>query len=126
MGTTFRPQVFFSRPVDPTSLTASNFFATGPSGTKLPARIVTAQDGSFAWLFLDQPIARWIRTITVHVDGSTIRAAADGALLDADGNGQAGGTFDFSFTTVSLTPLLGTTLSGRVVDPGPDVKPMTL
>ena len=56
VGTTFRPQVFFSRPVDATSLTASNFFATGPSGTKLPARIVTAQDGSFAWLFLTDPM----------------------------------------------------------------------
>ncbi len=72
------PQVYFSRPVDPASLTASNFFATGPSGTKLPARIVTADDGSFAWLFFADPMPGGAQ-ITLHVDGATIRAAADGA-----------------------------------------------
>ena len=62
----------------------------------------------------------------MHVDGCDDSGRGRWALLDADSNGQTGGTFDFSFTTVSLTPLLGTTLSGKVVDPGPDVKPMTL
>jgi hypothetical protein len=63
--------------------------------------------------------------IIVHVDGATILAAADGAPLDADGNATAGGQFASSFTTVSLTPLLGTSLAGRVFDPGADLKPMT-
>ena len=63
--------------------------------------------------------------ITVHVDGSTILAAGDGQLLDADGDVVPGGSLEFSFTTVSLTPLIGTTLTGKVVDPGPDLKPMT-
>ncbi len=124
VGSTFRPQVHFSRPVDPASLTASNFFATGPSGTTLPAKIVTASDDSFAWLFFSDPMPGG-SIITVHVDGSTIRAAGDAATLDADGNGQAGGTLEYSFTSVSLTPLLGTSLSGKVLDPGADLKPMT-
>lgn len=124
VGSTYRPQVFFSRPADSASLTANNFFATGPSGTKLPANIVTAGDGSFAWLFFTGPMPGASK-ITVHVDGSTIRAAADGALLDADGGGSAPGMLEYSFTTVSLSPLLGTTLSGKVVDPGPDLKLMT-
>jgi hypothetical protein len=124
VGSTFRPQVFFSRPIDPASLSPNNFFATDPSGAKLSARIVPAGDGSFAWLFFTNPMPGASR-IMVHVDGSTLRAAADGVLLDADGDGTPGGLFQATFTTVSLTPLLGTSLSGKVVDPGPDLAPMT-
>src|SRR5207302_2996229 len=83
VGSTFRPQVFFTRPVDPTSLTADDFFATGPSGNKLPAHIVTAAGGSFAWLFFATPMPG-ASMITVHIVGASIRAAGDGALLDAD------------------------------------------
>src|SRR5262249_44435158 len=83
VGSTFRPQLFFTRPVDPSSLTADDFYATGPSGDKLPAHIVPAADGSFAWLFFASPMPGGAQ-ITVHVVGDGIRAAADGALLDAD------------------------------------------
>src|SRR5262249_37371710 len=51
VGVTFRPKVVFSRPVDPASLTSGDFFLSGPTGDKLPAAIVPAADGSFAWLF---------------------------------------------------------------------------
>jgi hypothetical protein len=64
-------------------------------------------------------------TITLHVDGTAILAAGDGQALDADGNGTAGGIFTSTFSTVSLVPLAGTTLSGKVLDPGPDLKLMT-
>ena len=36
---TVRPKVFFSKPVDPATLNANNFFAKGPDGQKLPATI---------------------------------------------------------------------------------------
>lgn len=124
VGTTYRPQVFFSRPVNPTSLTSANFYATGPSGAKLPANIVPSGDGSFAWLFFTQPMPSSSR-ITVHLDGSTILAAGDAAMLDADNNGTALGQLSFDFSTVSLTPLIGTSLSGKVLDVGGDLKPMT-
>ncbi len=124
VGSTYRPQVFFSRAVNPTSLSANNFYATGPDGAKLAANIVPAGDGSFAWLFFTQPMPGGSQ-ITVHLDGSTILAAADGTMLDADGNGTAGGQFTFKFSTVSLTPLIGTSLSGKIVEAGPDLKPMT-
>jgi hypothetical protein len=124
VGSTFKPKIAFSRPVDPASLNANNFFATNAAGDKLPANIVPAHDGSFAWLFFQQPLPGGAR-ITLHVDGATIQAASDNALLDADGDGLPGGRLETSFTTVSLTPLLGTTLTGRVFDPGPDLKPMT-
>jgi PAP2 superfamily/Bacterial Ig-like domain len=124
VGSTYRPQVFFSRAVNPTSLSANNFYATGPNGSKLAANIVPAGDGSFAWLFFTQPMPG-ASQITVHLDGATILAAGDGVALDADGNGVAGGQFSYKVSTVSLTPLVGTSLSGKVVEAGPDLKPMT-
>ncbi len=125
VGSTFRPQVFFSRPIDPATLTASNFFATDTTGAKVPATIVPAQDGSFAWLFFANPLPGG-STITLHVNGETI-LASDGTKLDADGDGDGagGGELIYRYTTVSLAPLLGTSLSGRVVDPGEDLKPVT-
>ena len=124
VGSTFRPQVFFSRPINATTLNADNFYATDSTGTKLAATIVPAQDGTFAWLFFTNPMPGG-ETITLHVDGTTILGAADGQALDADGNGTPGGIFTSTFSTVSLMPIPGTTITGRVFDPGPDLKPMT-
>ena len=124
VGSTFRPQVFFSRPINPATLNSNNFFATDSAGQKLSAAIVPSQDGTFAWLFFTNPMPG-ASTITLHVDGNTILSAGNGQALDADGNGTAGGVFTSTFSTVSLVPLVGTTLSGKVLDPGPDLKTMT-
>jgi hypothetical protein len=93
------------------------------SGTRLPASIVPADDGTFAWLFFTNPLPG-ASTITLTVDGSTIKAA-DGSLLDAVGMGMPGSKLTSMFTTVNLTPVPGTSLSGLVADPGPDLKPGT-
>jgi membrane-associated phospholipid phosphatase len=124
VGVTFRPRVTFSRPVDASTLTSSSYFATGPGGAALPATIVPAADGKSAWLFFAAALPGGAKVV-LHVDGSRIRALADGQLLDADGDGAPGGSYSAAFTTVSLAPLLGTSLSGRIIDPGPDLKPMT-
>jgi hypothetical protein len=124
VGVTFRPQVNFSRAVNPATLTADTLYATDPAGNKLAATIVPAADGSFAWLFFNAPLPGGA-AITINVVGSGIRAAADGSFLDADGNGVAGGSFASSFTTVSSAAVAGTSLRGRVVDPGTDLLPMT-
>ncbi|WP_235578406.1 Ig-like domain-containing protein [Pseudorhodoferax sp. Leaf267] len=124
IGSTFRPQVFFSRAVNAATLTADSLYATGPDGSKLAMTIVPALDGSFAWLLPQSPMPGG-STITLHVKGSAIRAAQDGAFLDAGGNGTAGGDFTWTFTTVSTTAVIGTKLVGRVVDPGADLLPMT-
>jgi hypothetical protein len=120
VGATFRPQVVFSRPINPGSLNANNFYATDSSGTRLAATIVPSQDGTFAWLFFTNPMPG-ASTITLHVDGTTIFAAGDGQALDANADGTPGGVFTSTFSTVSLVPLQGTTLSGKVLDPGPDL-----
>jgi hypothetical protein len=124
VGVTQRPQVNFSRAVNAATLNANSFYATGPDGAKLGATVVPALDGSFAWLFFDEPMPGGAR-VTVHVDGSKIRAAADGTFLDADSDGNAGGELTASFTTVSRTGVAGTRLVGKVVDPGPDLQPMS-
>jgi hypothetical protein len=123
VGVTFKPKVTFSKPVDPASLNDSNLFLSF-SGQKLPARIVPANDGTFAWLFPQAPLPGATR-LTLTVDGATIRAADTGEALDATGTGQPGSRLDLAFTTVSVTPVPGTTLVGRIVDPGPDLVPMT-
>ncbi|MGS0754935.1 Ig-like domain-containing protein [Roseateles sp. GG27B] len=124
VGVTQRPLVVFSRAVNTATLNSSTFYATGPDGSKLDATIVPSDSGSYAWLFFANPMPGAAR-ITVHVDGSQIRAAADGTFLDADGDGVAGGAAAVSFTTVGQLSVSGTRLIGRVVDPGPDLLPMT-
>jgi hypothetical protein len=123
VGVTFRPKVVFSRPIDTTTLTSANFFTTDPGGDKLTAAIVPADDGTSAWLFFSNPMPG-ASTIKLTVDGSTIKAA-DGSLLDAEGMGMPGSRLTSTFTTVSQTAILGTSLSGMVADPGPDLKPGT-
>ncbi len=122
VGVTFKPQVFFSQPVNVATLNANNFFATF-AGAKLPATIVPADDGSFAWLFFADPLPGSAQ-IEVTVDGATI-VAGDGRLLDADRDGIPGGTFTFDFSTVSVAPVEGTRLTGVIADPGPDLLPGT-
>ena len=52
--------------------------------------------------------------------------ALDGTPLDGDTDGEDGGALSSSFTTVSTTSVPNTTISGFIVDPGDDLKPMTV
>ncbi|MEJ0019610.1 MAG: Ig-like domain-containing protein [Acetobacteraceae bacterium] len=124
IGTTYRPRISFSRAVNPATLDASSFFATGPDGSVLAATIAPSDDGSYAWMFFADPLPGGAQ-ITLHVIGSRIRAATDGTFLDADLDGVPGGEITHSFSTVRLTSVPGTRLVGRVVDPGVDLTPMT-
>ena len=90
VGVTVRPQVFFSKPVDPATLNANNFFAKGPDGQKLPATILPANDATFAWLFFTAPMPG-ASQVQVTVDGATIRLAGGADLLDAASIGRGGG-----------------------------------
>jgi hypothetical protein len=52
VGVTVRPRVYFPKPIIPATLNSNNFYASFAGG-KLPARIVPAGDGRFAWLFFE-------------------------------------------------------------------------
>ncbi|WP_165421849.1 Ig-like domain-containing protein, partial [Rhizobium ruizarguesonis] len=123
VGVTFRPKVTFSRPVDLSTLTGNSLFATDTTGAKIPATIVPFADATGAWLFFNNPLPG-ASAITLHLDGNAIKGL-DGALLDADGDGAPGGVFAGSFTTVNTAVVPGTTITGRVFDPGADLQPMT-
>ena len=123
VGVTVRPQVTFSKPINPSSLNSNNFYASF-SGQKLPTTIVPANDGSFAWLFFQGQMPS-ASDIQVTVDGSTIMAADGSGPIDAAGSGTAGSVLNYHFNTVSITPVAGTSLSGTIVDPGPDLLPDT-
>src|SRR5207302_55303 len=113
----------FSRPIDPTTLDSTNFYATDTTAAKVPATIVRSSDGTFAWLFFTNPLPG-ASTITLTVDGSAIKAA-DGSVLDAAASGTPGSKLTSTFITVNQASVPGTTLSGIVADPGPDLKPGT-
>jgi hypothetical protein len=127
VGVTYRPKITFSRPVNPSTLTTSSFYATDSTGAVESATIVATADSAGnvtgAWLLFNNPLPG-ASTITLHVAGNLIKGA-DGSLLDAAGSGAPGSTFTETFTTVSTASVPGTTISGIVVDPGPDDTPMT-
>jgi hypothetical protein len=122
-GVTIRPSVVFTRPINTTTLTTDNFYATATTGAKVPATVVPSSDGTYAWLFFTNPLPGG-STITLTINGSTIKAA-DGSLLDAAGTGVAGSKLTTTFTTVSTVSVAGTTLSGILADPGDDLQPGT-
>jgi hypothetical protein len=123
VGVTQRPRIVFSRPIDPATLTPSDFYLTDTTGAALPTTIIAAGDGSGAWLYPTTALPGG-SMITLHVVGASIKAR-DGTALDAAGSGTPGTSLQASFTTVSTAALPATTLSGIVADPGPDLKPGT-
>lgn len=124
VGVTFRPQVTFTRAIDPSTLTAQTFHAADATGRVLPARIVLGNGNRTAWLFFDAPMPGSSR-ITVTLAGGEIRTADGSLAFDADPMGGPADDFTAVFSTVSTSTVPGTSLVGRVLDPGPDLKPMT-
>lgn len=122
VGVMVRPRITFSRSVDPTTLNDQTFFAKA-GGTKIDATIVPSTSADFAWLFPTNGLPG-SSSVTVTVDGDQITDTF-GVKLDADGDGTPGGVATFTFTTGSTTPVAGTSLTGVVLDPGPDLVPNT-
>src|SRR4029077_7151116 len=121
VGVTFRPFVTFSRAVDVSTLTSDSFFLTDSAGNKIATTIVPWADHMHAWLFPSGEGLPGGQTITLHVDGSKIVGAAAGQELDAAGTGQPGSVFTTSFQTVNNADVAGTSISGQILDPGPQL-----
>src|SRR5262249_17432708 len=76
VGVPSRPQVMFSRAVNPATLTSSSFFATDSTGAVVPGAVVPITDGAGtvdgAWLLFANPLPG-ASTITLHVQGDQIQ-----------------------------------------------------
>ena len=80
VGVTYRPEVIFSRAVDPASVTAQSLFVTDAAGNVVPTTITLALGNTAAFL-LPAGAMPGGSQLTLHVEGATIRGAADGAAL---------------------------------------------
>ena len=113
----------FSRAADPATLTSASLYITDPSGAVVPTIIVALDGGRGAW-FLPQGAFPGASKLIIHVDGSKIKAA-DGTPLDTSSFSAAGTQVLDPFTTASTAFVPGTSITGIVVDPGPDNTPLT-
>lgn len=103
----------FSAPLSTNSvLSTANFFA-GYGGRKLLARVEFSSDRKTATLFYLEPIPGSTR-IYGAFDGTSLLDEL-GRPIDADGDGLGGGVAQFSFDTLSTTPVYGTAVTGRVL-----------
>ena len=103
--------VSFDYPIDPVTVSAASIFATF-GGAPLGATGIVSDDLTKVTLFFDNPLPASSR-ILLHVDGDLV-LDSEGLPLDADGDGAPGGTIVIGYDTVSLSPLDGTSVSGRV------------
>lgn len=104
------------------NVTTTNFHA-GFGARQFLSRVELSSDRRKATLFFLEPIPGGTR-VTVEFDAGAV-PAADGRLVEADGDGQPGGVHRFQYDTYSATPVTGTAISGVVyasepVPPRPD------
>lgn len=81
-------------------------------GRKILGRVHISSDREFLTLFHLEPLPASAR-IRVTLKGDEVRDVA-GNEVDMDGDGRPGGTMVMDFDTVGLTPVSGTSVSGRV------------
>jgi hypothetical protein len=105
--------VRFDERVDPATVTTDSLYLIA-KGQRVPGRVVVSGAERFATFFYDNalPASTEVRIV---VDGDRIRGR-DGALLDADGDGVAGGVATADFRTLPLTRITGTNIFGYVYD----------
>ena len=102
----------FSRPLAANAVVSTTNFFAGVSGRRFLARVELSSDRRKASLFFLEPVRGGTR-VSVVFDGSGLRDDA-GRLLDADGDGQEGGSRVISYDTFSTASVAGTAVFGRV------------
>ena len=101
-----------SRPlVEGQTITDQTVFAEF-AGNKLPARIHTSPNRRRLSLFYQSSLPPSAR-VRVTINGDLLIDEHDMAV-DADGDGEPGGTHEFEFATLTLTTLENTAVCGRV------------
>jgi len=114
--------VHFSRPLAAETVLNTNHFYATSGVRRILSRIELASDRSQATLFYQEPLPGSAR-INVIFGGDGLRDDR-GLPLDPAGTGTTNGFKLIQFETLSLTPLAGTAVTGRVfaseLMPGPD------
>jgi hypothetical protein len=105
--------VRFDERVNPATVTTDSFYLVA-KGQRVPGRVVVSSTERFATFFYDSALPSSTE-VRIVVDGNQIRGR-DGALLDADGDGAAGGVATADFRTLPLTRIPGTNIFGYVYD----------
>lgn len=104
--------VRFSNPLAPSTTVDASGIVAEFGGQALPARIHMAADRRSVTLFYSDNLPASAR-IRVTVNGDVLLDEVDRAA-DVDGDGRDGGTAFVEFNTITLTPLAGTKVCGRV------------
>ncbi|MEO8428278.1 MAG: Ig-like domain-containing protein, partial [Verrucomicrobiota bacterium] len=102
----------FTSPLATNAVVGTNNFYAGFGGRRLLSRVELSSDRTKATLFYLEPLPGSTRVVAVF-DGTALTDFL-GRPLDADGDGQSGGSEVIAFDTLSLTPLTGTAVVGRV------------
>ncbi|GGA04626.1 hypothetical protein CYANOKiyG1_16940 [Okeania sp. KiyG1] len=105
--------VRFGKEVQPKTVNNKSFYLIA-NGEKIPGRIDVSSTKEFATFFYDQSLPPSTE-VRVVVDGSKITLVG-GGKLDADGDGKAGGMMTADFSTLPLTQIPGTDVTGYVYD----------
>ena len=100
----------FSTPIEPGSVAGAIDVSSNGSPITFTPRLST--DGLTVTLFYADDLPAQ-STINVALDGATLRGV-DGTPVDVDGDGAPGGTGTLRFDTLSITPVTGTSVFGRV------------
>ncbi len=117
--------VRFSAPLAADALISQDDFHAEFGGRRILSRIELSSDRQTATLFYLENLPSGAR-VRVTFRGDRLKDTA-GRGVDADGDGQPGGSRTIDFDTVSMTPIAHTAVSGRVyrsdlapgaVDPG--------
>ncbi|MCA9168063.1 MAG: Ig-like domain-containing protein [Planctomycetales bacterium] len=106
-------QVDFSRAIDPVTVNSQTLLVFA-DGQLIQGNVRVASTNRSATFVPDQPLPA-SSLVQVHIDGNSI-LAADGVLLDANGDGQPAGVSISSFRTLPLTRIPNTNVFGFVRD----------
>jgi len=103
----------FDEALDPDTVTSAAVHATAP-GQSLPAMLKLSADGKHITLFYTELLPA-SAVVQVTVDGELLHGMNGfHDQADVDGDGHPGGSKTIEFSTVSVTPLAGTAICGRV------------
>ena len=115
--------VRFEDAVDPATVTTSAIQIIA-NGAQVSGTIIVSSTERFATFYYDQPLSA-ATEVRVLVDGNLIMGR-DGLLVDADGDEVPGGIATADFSTLPLTSIPGTSVSGQVLDAHRTVDPESL